>query len=511
MTSEEKNSYGQVLRSSSIIGGAQIINYLISMLKTKLVAVMLGPSGVGLVGLYVSATNFVGTFTGLGLANSGVREVAEAHGSGDDERISRTIHTLQRACLVTGIISWLVTALLAYPLSNWIFHSSEHILAIAILGSTLLLAAISRGQSALLQGTRRIGDLARLNVLGAIAGTILAIGLYAWLGKKGIVPVLITTAAVNLGFSWWFSRRIKTTQIAQSWTETFANSKRLVNVGLAFMYGALLSSFVDLAIRSLINNKLGLDFNGIYQSAWNISGMFASFILDAMGTDFYPRLTAVAHDNEQVNRLVNEQIEIGLLLALPGLLASVVFAPILMSLFYSVKFLQGAELLPWFVVGVLVQVIIFPIGMIMRAKGAVRWIYLGQTESNMIHLLLCTLLIPRYGLLGTCYAFISYIVIHGIVVSIIAARLSGFRWGRQEIKLITATLLFVFLACSLRGVPNKYFSLCLGSLLVATGCIFSFQGVVLRLDSKHRLVVMARKIPLLRNIYDQKVSKHFNQ
>ena len=90
------SSYGQILKASSIIGGAQGINYLISMVRIKLVAVLLGPSGVGLVGLYVTATGLMGTIAGLGLDTSGVREVAHAFGSGDAERVARTVKTLRR-------------------------------------------------------------------------------------------------------------------------------------------------------------------------------------------------------------------------------------------------------------------------------------------------------------------------------------------------------------------------------------------------------------------------------
>jgi len=500
MNSETKNkaSYGQILKSASIIGGAQGINYLISMVKMKLVAVLLGPSGIGLVGLYVSAMELVGTLTGLGISTSGVREVAEAHVSGDPERIARTVITLRRICILTGILSWLVTAAFAYPLSIWIFGSREYALAIAILGVSLFFGAMSGGQSALLQGTRRIGDLARLNVLVAITGTIIAIGLYAWLGKQGIVPVLIATAAVNFGFTWWIARRVQIIHIDQTWIETFENSRRLVNLGVAFMYGALLFSMVGLAIRAIIVRNLGLDSNGIYQAAWGISGMFAGFILNAMSTDFYPRLTAVAHDNEQVNRFVNEQLEIGILLALPGLLGTLVFAPWLMHLFYSAKFLQGAELLPWFVGGVFGSIINFPIGMIMRAKGAVRWIYLGQTEANFLHLVLCLVLIPIYGVLGAGFAFIIHAAIHGVVVNLIARHLSGFTWGRRERKLVFSTMLLILIGCSLKYVPSQLLSLGGGGVLLTIGCVVSLRGIVSRFDSSHRFVVFVRKGSLLR-------------
>lgn len=92
--------------------------------------------------------------------------------------------------------------------------------------------------------------------------------------------------------------------------------------------------------------------NGLYRAAGAISGVFAGFILLATGMYFYPRLTAAAQDNALVNRLVNEQTEAGILLALPGLLATIVFISWIISLLRSRAFHEAAELLPSFVLSV---------------------------------------------------------------------------------------------------------------------------------------------------------------
>lgn len=490
-----KSSYGQILKSSSIIGGAQGINYLVGMVRTKLVAVLLGPSGVGLVGLYISATELVGTVAGLGISTSGVREVAEAHGGGKAEHVARTVKTLRRACWVTGILGWLLCAALSYPLSVYTFGSGERAWAIAILGSTILISAVSSGQSALIQGMRRIGDLARIGVIGAVAGTIVAIGLYGWLGQKGIVPVLIVTAAVNLGFSWWFARKIPVITVSLTWRETLANSKRLVHIGAAIMYGVLLASVVSLTIRSLIVKRYGLDANGIYQAAWAISGMFAGFIINAMGADFYPRLTAVAHDNEQVNRLVNEQTEIGILLALPGLIGTLVFAPWFMRIFYTAKFLPGAELLPWFVIGVFIQVIIFPMGHITRAKGAVRWIYFGQTWANVSALILATVLMSYFGILGVAYAAFLNVAILGFIVFLIARHLSNFSWAREVLKLVAVSLVLILMAMVIQEIPNTVIAMCSGTFITIAGCVVSLRGIASRLGREHRIIKVVCGFP----------------
>ena len=190
------------------MGGANGLNYLVALVRVKIIAVLLGPAGVGLVSLYMSAIGLVGTVSGLGIGSSGVREVALAFSRQDPKAAARAVRILRRACWVTGLLGWALAASLAPLLSTWVTGSTEHAVAIAVLGVTLLLGAVNGGQTALLQGVRRIGDIARANVVAMLLNTGLAIGLYAWLGARGIVPVLVVTAAVSLAVSWWFSRRV---------------------------------------------------------------------------------------------------------------------------------------------------------------------------------------------------------------------------------------------------------------------------------------------------------------
>lgn len=488
-------SYGQILKSSSIVGGAQGINYLIGMVRTKVVAVLLGPSGVGLVGLYISATSLVGVITGLGIGTSGVREVAEAHASGDAARVARTVHTLRRACWVSGLFGWFLTIALAYPLSVWTFGSGERAVAVALLGVTLLLSSVAGGQTALLQGARRIGDLARLNVISVLVGTITAVAIYAWLGERGIVPVLIATALVNVGFSWWFARCVPITPVAMAWAETWQHSKRLIRLGLAFMWGALLTAAVTLAIQSLIVRNLGLDANGVYQAAWAISGMFAGFILGAMATDFYPRLTAVAHDHEQVNRLINEQTEIGILLALPGLLGTLAFAPWIMRIFYTAKFLPGAELLPWFVLGIFGQVISWPMGFAVVAQGAAGWYVAIETSANILRFVLSLVLLQWLGLWGTALAIPLLYVFVTALVYWVCRRLTGFRWAAASLKLLATSAALVLAGFAAQKWLPGYFGIAAGGVLTAVACVFTLRGIATRLGKDHRIIQIACRFP----------------
>ena len=107
----------------------------------------------------------------------------------------------------------------------------------------------------------------------------------------------------------------------------------LLKLGFAFMSSGLMTMGVAYAVRIFVLRKVGFEATGLYQSAWTLGGLYVGFILQAMGADFYPRLTASANDNTACNRMVNEQTRVGLLLAVPGVIATLTFAPVVMPCF----------------------------------------------------------------------------------------------------------------------------------------------------------------------------------
>src|SRR5512137_2351256 len=89
-------SYGQILKSSALIGGSSVVNIGLGIVRVKAMALLLGPGGVGLLGIYGSIADLARTIAGMGINSSGVRQIAEAMSTGDMQRIARTVMTLRR-------------------------------------------------------------------------------------------------------------------------------------------------------------------------------------------------------------------------------------------------------------------------------------------------------------------------------------------------------------------------------------------------------------------------------
>jgi antigen flippase len=488
-------SYGQILRSSSILGGSQALIYLVSVGRAKAAALLLGPSGVGTLGLFLSIVTLIGTVSTLGIGNSGVREIAEASGNGDESRIRRISAILHRVALFTGILGWLLAAVLAYPISQITFGNYGEAGSIALLGACLLLGAVGTSYAAILQGTRRIGALAKLQVTSNVLAAVIAVGLYVVFGVNGIVPSLIASAAVNCGLAWWMRKRNIPQFDHVSWRETLGGSRKLIAMGLAFMWNAVTTGLVAFGVRAMVVRYEGLDAAGIYQAAWAISGMFAGFILQAMGTDFYPRLTAASTDPAEMNRLVNEQTEIGVLLAGPGVLFTLCLAPYLMEWLYSAKFISGTPMVCWFAIGIFGQVVSWPLGFIQIARGASRSFIVTQTLFNGLHFGLLSLFFYRFGMAGTGMAYATLYFIYTVSMLIYAKRAIGFRWSASVIRLVFMIGTLVALGFLLTIFYTGPVSTTAGLILAVIGALLCARELIHRLPKNHRLVNLLLKLP----------------
>jgi enterobacterial common antigen flippase len=491
----EKSSYAQILKASSIMSGAAGINLLLGMVRTKFAAVLIGTTGIGLLTSLAAIQGLIGIIAGLGIQSSAVREVAVAVGKNDDEAIGRAVLTLRRLSWFTGMIGMVAMMVLSPFLSQLTFASGEYTMDIAALGVIILLANISGGQMALIQGMRRIGDMARANIIGALLATVSAVSFYSWLGLRGIVPSLIVIAGMQLVISWYFARRVPVPSVELGWRETFTEASGMVRLGVVFMWTGLMSSIVGYITITLITQQVSLQAVGIYGAAFALSGMFVNFVLQAMGADYYPRLTSLAHDKIAMNRLVNEQTEIGLLLAVPGLLVTMVLAPWVIKLFYTSEFLPAVELMQWFILGAYGRVVSWPLGFVMLALGKSRWYFATETSAHVVHLFLITIGLTTIGLEGVAIAFPILYIGYTIIVYTVGRHLTGFSWSQETNKVVWPTLATL----SITFIILLSFPLLIGTIIGAFITIISgilcLCSLVRRIGTEHRFVRAVCKIP----------------
>ncbi|MGZ3955453.1 MAG: oligosaccharide flippase family protein, partial [Flavisolibacter sp.] len=163
-----------------------MLNVVIGIVRTKAMAMLLGPSGIGLMGLYGSITEFTISIAGMGINSSGVRQIAEAVGSGDTEKIALTTTVLRRISIFLGALGAVFLIGFSGPVSTLTFGSDQHATAVTLLSIAVFFNLVSAGQGALIQGMRRISDMAKMGILGTLFGTFISIIVVYFLREEGV-------------------------------------------------------------------------------------------------------------------------------------------------------------------------------------------------------------------------------------------------------------------------------------------------------------------------------------
>jgi antigen flippase len=482
------------------MGGAATLAFLLSMIRVKFAAVLLGSSGIGLLTSFTSLQTVMGAIFGLGLQSSAVREIALAVSRSDEHALSRSAQALRRICLLAGSVGALVTVAFSSFISQMTFGSDQYILEIACLGLIILMITLSGGELALLQGMRRIGDQARTQVFCAIVTTIVAVGLYGWMGSRGIMPTLVSVAAVQLTLSWYYARRLRITKIYLSWKETFSEAEGLIRAGLVFMWCSLVGAAVNYITIILIAQKINIAAVGIYSAAFALSGIFLNFFLGAMGADYYPLLTSVAKNKVAMNQLVNEQTEIGLLITTPGLMATMALAPWIIQIFYTAEFLPATDLLQWFVLGCLGKVISWPLGFVMLALGKSRIFFFTETIFGLLHLVLISAGLYLVGIRGVAIAYFFMLVVYLVAVRLIAQRLTGFHWSSAAKRLIWISVSALGIIFALINICSPVQASIIGTILSILVGLYCLRGLIQRIGVNARLAQIVEKYPGFRRI-----------
>jgi O-antigen/teichoic acid export membrane protein len=418
-------SHRQVFRSSAIIGGSSVINMIISIVKVKILALLLGPAGIGLMGLYQNLMGMAAKLASGGLDSSGVRQVAAS--ADDAEILSVVRRALWLGNLILGISGMAILWLLREPLGHWVFGGSSHASEVGWLGLGLLLTLVAGSQTALLQGLRRINELAMVSIISALVAACVGILAVYLLGKDGVLWFVLSAPAVNFLVAHYYVSRLPDPQAPYDMAVIQQQWLVMLRLGIPLMAAGLLTLLTQLAVRSIVLHEIGLEASGYFQAAWAISMTYVGFVLNAMAMDYYPRLTTAISDHERAGKLVNEQAEMALLFVGPALMALITLAPWVIQLLYAQGFGPAAEILKWQVLGDIFKVASVPIVFIFLAKGH-GGVAIGiQLLWSVTYLGVLGLGIGEFGLVMTGVGFgVAYLVYY-LVVAIAANRLIGLK------------------------------------------------------------------------------------
>lgn len=470
------SSYNQIIKSTTIFGGSQIFIILIGIIRTKIIAILLGTTGVGIIGIYQSVIDMMRSVYSLGIDTAGVKEIAEADSKNDGITLYKAITRLNKWFKGAALLGLISCIIFSYPISIWVFEDKGYTLPIALLSICIFLAILTTGKSVILQGMRKIPEMAKSAIWGSLLGLVFSIPIYFIFGLDGIIPAFIISGFVSFFIIEFYYKKQNIESIKASNEEAFKSGLNTLKLGLFIVIAGLISTVSMFLVRGFITRNIDIEAAGLFQAAWAITNVYLGLILRSMGSDFFPRLSAIADDKDKVRGLVNEQSYIVLVIASPIIVGMLLFSDFALTILYSGEFTAANSILCWQIAGTFFKVLSWPIAFIMLAKNKGLVFFMTEAVYYIVYLLAGYLLYPQYGLEAAGIGYLIAYLIYLPLVFIIGYRISDFNW-KKSIIFMTLTNLILICAAFYIAQYMQEFKLLPGAIVLCASLVYAFLNL----------------------------------
>ncbi len=469
---KKDNSYTHIFKYTSMFGSIQGLNILIGLVRNKIIAVLLGPAGVGLISIYNTASTLLQNSTNFGIQISGVREMSGFFERSDHEGLNRSIRIVRTWSFLAAVLGFLVCMLLSGRLSQWAFSSDDYTMEFMLLSPVVFMAAVAGGESAILKATRRLGELAKISVAGVMGALVVSLPLYIEWGNDGIVPSLILIAIVQMLLVASCSFRYYPYCLRLNKGEIFAGRQMLI-LGVAFVTAGIFGSGADFLVRTFLSD-ISVSLAGLYNAGYMITVTYSGMVFAAMETDYYPHLSAVSNDARKISGAANRQIEVSMIMVAPMLAGLMVVMPLVIPLLFTSQFMPVVGMTQVALMAMYFRCVNLPVAYIMLAKGDSRSYMLMEFLYNVLIVPAVILGYHYWGLAGTGIALAITSFIDCMCVISWCSWKYGFIMSSKLLLFISMQTI-IGLATLLVVWHTKSWVYCiLGSVLVVTSCMLSW-------------------------------------
>ena len=329
-----------VLKYTGIFGGVQGLNVLISVVRNKLATSLLGPTGIGLMGIYLQISEFVSSSSNMGIPFASVRHISELFETGDDKAINRFVCVVRTWCVWTALLAGMLCVVCA-PLLNWIFSDGDkattwHPVFVAPMA---MAAIVTGGEISILKGLRRLKRVAAISLFSAISLLCITIPTFWFLATDGILLALDITAIAALAIHLAFTLPLFPYRVTPFAKDVLREGMGMIRIGIPYVLGAIAGSGTTMAVSALLLKLGSLNEVGLYGAARALMVGYAGIVFTALDNDFFPRLSSINTDRLRRNQCINQQIQVCVSLIGPFMIALAVMMPVVLHIIYAQEFM----------------------------------------------------------------------------------------------------------------------------------------------------------------------------
>lgn len=402
-----------LLKVSFLNAIATLVRMLTGFISSKIVAVVIGPSGIALLGQLNNFSTIIMNVCSGGINTGMTKHIAQYS---DSERKTRLF--LATGFRITAVLSFCCALTLiigANYFSQRILRSTEYTTVFYIFGGTIMLYAFNAFLISTLNGFREFKKYVAVNITGSIAGLVFTVVLSYAFGIMGALIAFVTYQSVVLivtimmiTSSKWFK-----------WRMFIGGFSKLAALRLSrFSLMALVSAIAVPSSQLIVRNYIAgtsLDNAGIWEGMNRISAMYLMVITTSLGVYYLPKLASLKSGLEVKNEILSV-----FKLVIPFMLFSslVIFLcrDFVINILFTSEFQDMQALFAFQLLGDFFKVMAWVLGYVLLAKAMTKTYIIVEILSCSLFAGLGILFVNMYGTIGATIGYACSFLLHFLIM-----------------------------------------------------------------------------------------------
>lgn len=469
----DTKTYKTIFKSTFLFSFVQIVNIAIKLVINKIVAVLFGAEGVGLIGIYNLVVNLLKTGGGLGVYQSAVKDISESNAISPND-LANKVSLVKRIVFFCSLFGLVLTIILSPFLSKWTFGNYNHTIDFLILSFAVAFGIYSDGILAILKGLRQLLRMAKIAIVTSLVTLLVVVPFYLIFSFKGIVYSVSFVALISALITILYYKKVGLNNNNGKIDNFVIQAKPIIIMGAALMYVSFVGFLTDLYITSYLVHNCNLSTVGYYQAGVTIITSYFGIVIISMSTDYYPRISAINTNNILLKEELNKQTEVGLAIIFPLAIAFLIFSPLIIRVLYSSSFINTISYTDYAILGAIIYVCSNNLGIILLAKQKPNVFLITTTIQKLVLVMLSIFLFNEFGLKGLGVTYLIMALLHLLLMLTIMYKLYDITFNKYIYINLLLILFFSVLVLLIRDISNLYIKYVVLFFIILGSSFYSF-------------------------------------
>lgn len=413
----KRASKADIVKVFSLTSVSTLVKMLTGFVSVKVVASIIGPAGVALVGQLNNFATIAMSLSSGGINNGITKYISEF--KNDEGKVRTYLSTALRITVICSICVGVAMIVLNRLLSRLILQTEEYWYVFLIFGFTVLLYALNLMLLSVVNGFKEFKKYVKINIANSVVGLCFTLVFVLTLGLPGALVSAVTYQSVMLFITMWMVR--KSSWAAWSNFKERLNrlaSKQYFKYTLMTLTTAATVPISQLLIRSYVISEISPIEAGWWEAMNRLSNMYLMVITTSFTVYYMPRLSELS-DKYELRREIFKAYKLIVPILIVGFTLIYLFRHLIIKILFSPEFLPMENLFIWQLTGDFFKICSWLLAFIMVAKAMSKAYIATEIIFALTYIAFGFVFMRMNGVVGITQAYLLNFVLYLICMIVL--------------------------------------------------------------------------------------------